>query len=54
MHQEITVVIPGAVNTKQVQMNSDVSDLEEIDYLYQKINNIYVDYIKNDVHDKWG
>ena len=54
MHQEITVVIPGAINTKQVQMNSDVSDLDEIDYLYEKINNIYVDYIKNDVHDKWS
>ena len=52
-HKEITVVIPGAINTEQVKINSDASELDEIDYLYDKINDIYNYYIKKDVHDKW-
>ena len=31
MHQEVTVVIPGAINSYQVKQNTDVS--EKRDYL---------------------
>ena len=46
-------LIPGAINTEQVKINSDVSELDEIDYLNDKIINIYNHYIKKYVHDKW-
>ena len=52
-HKEIAVVIPGAINTEQVKINTDVSELDEIDYLNDKIINIYNHYIKKYVHDKW-
>ena len=46
MHDAVSVVIPGAVNKSQVQMNANVSDLEDISYLLPKINSIYDELIK--------
>ena len=53
MHDAVTVVIPGAVNKFQVQMNTSVSDLEDISYLLPKINSIYDELIKPEVHSRW-
>ena len=53
MHDAVTVVIPGAVNKSQVQMNASVSDLEDISYLLPKINSIYEELIKPEVHHRW-
>ena len=53
MHDGVSVVIPGAVNKSQVQMNAHASDLEDISSLLPKINSIYDDLIKPDVHNRW-
>ena len=53
MHDVVSVVIPGAVNKFQVQMNANVSDLEDISYLLPKINSIYDELIKPEVHNRW-
>ena len=53
MHDEVSVVIPGAVNKSQVQMNANVPDLENISYLLPKINSIYDELIKPEVHRRW-
>jgi aryl-alcohol dehydrogenase-like predicted oxidoreductase len=53
MHQEITVVIPGAINEEQVAQNAVVSDLDDISDLMPKIREIYKTYIESDVHDRW-
>jgi aryl-alcohol dehydrogenase-like predicted oxidoreductase len=53
MHDEVSVVIPGAVNESQVQMNAQASDLEGISPLLPKINSIYDELIKPDVHSRW-
>tara|TARA_Y100000310_G_scaffold309504_1_gene353659 strand:- start:114 stop:1094 length:981 start_codon:yes stop_codon:yes gene_type:complete len=53
MHDEVSVVIPGATNKSQVQMNTHASDLEEISSLLPKINSIYDELIKPDVHNRW-
>ena len=53
MHDGVSVVIPGAVNKSQVQMNAHASDLEDISSLLPKINSIYNDLIKPDVHNRW-
>ena len=53
MHDAVSVVIPGAVNKSQVQMNANVSDLEDISYLLPKINSIYDELIKPEVHSRW-
>ena len=53
MHDAVSVVIPGAVNKSQVQMNANVSDLEDISYLLPKINSIYDELIKPEVHNRW-
>ena len=52
-HKEISVVIPGATNKLEVRNNSRVSDLENIEYLLPKINSIYEEFIKPDVHHRW-
>ena len=41
MHDEVSVVIPGATNKSQVQMNTHAADLEDISSLLPKINSIY-------------
>ena len=53
MHDEVTVVIPGAINQMQVKMNTETSDLDRIDELMNKIENIYNQFIKRDVHNRW-
>ncbi len=53
MHQEITVVIPGAINSIQVKENTDVSKKDAINDIMPEIKSIYEKYIKDDVHNKW-
>ena len=53
MHDEVSVVIPGAKNTSEVQMNTHATDLEDISTLLPKINSIYDELIKPDVHNRW-
>ena len=52
-HEEVSVVIPGATNESQVQMNTQTTDLEDISSLLPKINSIYEELIKPDVHNRW-
>ena len=52
-HPEISVVIPGAINFIQVEENTNVSELDDISHLMKKIELIYENYIKNDVHHLW-
>ncbi len=52
-HPEITVVIPGAKNKLQSQLNTNASDLNDIDNLEDEIVNIYDKYFKDDIHHKW-
>ena len=54
MHDAVSVVIPGAVNPKQVENNCAVSDLEKIDKEMPLIRKIYNDLIKDDVHHRWN
>ena len=54
MHEEVSVVIPGAINKAQVQMNAHASDLKDItSSLLPKIYSIYDELIKPDVHNRW-
>ena len=53
MHDDVTVVIPGAINDKQVQMNASASDLNSISDLLPEIKSIYEKFIKPDVHNRW-
>ena len=41
MHDGVSVVIPGAKNKSQVQMNTNATDLKDISSLLPKINFIY-------------
>ena len=54
MHDAVKVVIPGAVNSKQVENNCEVSELENIDDKMPLIKKIYDDFIKKDVHHRWN
>ena len=53
MHDEVTVVIPGAKNKSQALMNLQASDLGGISSLLPIINSIYEELIKPDVHSRW-
>ena len=53
MHDEVSVVIPGAKNESQALMNLKASDLDEISSLLPSINSIYDELIKPDVHNRW-
>lgn len=53
MHQEITVVIPGAIDEKQVDQNAIASNLDGISDLMPRIKEIYKTYIEHDVHNRW-
>ena len=53
MHQEVTVVIPGAINSYQVKQNTDVSEKETISDLMPEIKSIFEKYIKDDVDQRW-
>ena len=52
-HKEVTVVIPGAINKSQVDLNTNVSEIPDISNLMNKIRDIYNEIIKTDVHHKW-
>ena len=52
-HKEVTVVIPGAINKEQVYFNTNISDIGDISNLMQKINSVYDEFIREDVHHKW-
>ena len=53
MHDEVTVAIPGAKNSSQVQTNVHASELEDISSLMPKINLIYDEFIKPAVQNRW-
>ena len=53
MHDEVSVVIPGAKNSDQVLNNISASSLPNIDYLMQKIEDIYNKHLKKDIHPRW-
>ena len=53
MHDEVTVAIPGAKNSSQVQTNVHASELEDISSLMPKINSIYDEFIKPAVQNRW-
>ena len=52
-HKEVTVVIPGAANESQAEMNATTPELETIEDIIPKINDIYKKFIKPDVHNRW-
>ena len=53
MHQEVTVVIPGAKNKIQSSMNANAVGLDDITSLMPLIRNIYDKYLKDDIHHRW-
>ena len=53
MHDAITVVIPGATNKIHVSKNARVSELGDVSSIVSKIESIYDDLIKPDVHNRW-
>ena len=53
MHKEVTVVIPGAKNKEQVEKNFMASDKDDISEIISKINLVYDELIKSDVHGRW-
>lgn len=54
MHDAVSVVIPGAINSNQVQRNCEASDLQNIDDKMPLIKKIYDELIKDDVHHRWN
>ena len=52
-HDAVSVVIPGATDKFQVEMNADASNIENISNLLPNINSIYKELIKPDVHYRW-
>jgi aryl-alcohol dehydrogenase-like predicted oxidoreductase len=52
-HEAVSVVIPGAINKSQVKINAGTSDLDDISDIIPKINSIYDELIKADVHNRW-
>ena len=53
MHDEVSVVIPGAKNSDQALKNISASALPNIPNLMDKIENIYKTHLKNDIHPRW-
>ena len=52
-HPEVTVVIPGAKNSNQAQLNTTASDKGSIDNVMEQIQEIYKNIIKPEVHHRW-
>ena len=52
-YDEVSVVIPGAKSKIQVENNVHASDLDDISSILSKINSIYNDLIKSEVHNRW-
>jgi aryl-alcohol dehydrogenase-like predicted oxidoreductase len=53
MHQEITVAIPGAKNDYQLSKNVNAVDLDDISSLMPLIEDVYSQYLKEDIHHRW-
>ena len=53
MHEEVSVVIPGAKNSDQALKNISASALPDIPNLMEKIETIYNTHLKNDIHPRW-
>ena len=53
MHEEVSVVIPGAKNKEQLIQNISASSVSSIDNLMGKIQDIYNKHLKDDIHDRW-
>ena len=53
MHEEVSVVIPGAKNKEQSIKNISASAVSSIDNLMEKIRDIYNKYLKEDIHNRW-
>tara|TARA_B100000378_G_scaffold214109_1_gene177156 strand:+ start:69 stop:1052 length:984 start_codon:yes stop_codon:yes gene_type:complete len=53
MHEEVSVVIPGAKNKEQLIQNISASAVSSIDNLMGKIQDIYNKHLKDDIHDRW-
>ncbi len=52
-HPEVTVVIPGAKNKIQAELNVKASELNEINSIKDSIKEIYNKYFKKDIHSNW-
>ena len=52
-HDEVTVVIPGAKNKLQAQLNTRASEMNNINTIMNSISDIYQSYFKDDVHSRW-
>ena len=53
MHDEVSVIIPGAKNSNQALQNISASSLPNINDLMNKIENIYNTKLKEDIHSRW-
>jgi len=53
MHDEVSVIIPGAKNSNQALQNISASSLPNINDLMNKIENIYNTKLKDDIHSRW-
>ena len=53
MHDEVSVVIPGAKNSDQVLKNISTSSMPNINDLMKKIEEIYAAHLKDDIHSRW-
>ena len=53
MHDAVSVVIPGAKNKNHVQLNTNSSEVDEISFLMNAINDIYKKYFYDDIHHRW-
>ena len=52
-HPEVTVVIPGAKNKIQAELNVKASELSDISSIKESIKEIYAKYFKKDIHSNW-
>ena len=52
-HPEVTVVIPGAKNKIQAELNVKASELNDINSIKDSIKEIYNKYFKKDIHNNW-
>ena len=53
MHDAVSVVIPGAKSSEQALKNISASSLPNINNLMKRIEEIYIAYLKDDVHPRW-
>ena len=54
MHEQVTVVIPGASNIEQVIENVKAADVEDLTTKQMDdITKLYNDYIKDSVENLW-